>query len=46
MSVPVMGYPDFIKPFVLDTDASLQGLGAILSQKDENGKIKVIAYGS
>ena len=32
-SVPVLGYPDFSRPFDLETDASMQGLGAILSQK-------------
>ena len=34
-SVPVLGYPDFNCPFELEMDASLQGLGAVLSQRDE-----------
>jgi hypothetical protein len=44
-SAPVMAFPDFSKKFVLATDASLQGLGAILSQEYPNGN-RVIAYAS
>ena len=46
MSVPVLGYPDFLRPFNLGTDALLQGLGTVLSQRDKNGKSKVITYAS
>jgi hypothetical protein len=42
---PVMAYPDFTKPFVLHTDASYDGLGAVLYQKQDN-EHKVIAYTS
>uniref|UniRef100_A0A8C7CJY9 ribonuclease H n=1 Tax=Oncorhynchus kisutch TaxID=8019 RepID=A0A8C7CJY9_ONCKI len=42
---PVLGFPDFTQPFVVHTDASHQGLGAVLYQKQE-GKLRVIAYGS
>ena len=42
---PVMAYPDFDRPFILHTDASQEGLGAVLYQQQE-GKLRVIAYGS
>lgn len=45
VSSPILGYPDFKKPFILETDASLSGLGAILSQEQEHGHV-VIAYAS
>lgn len=42
---PVLGFPDFTQPFIVHTDASHQGLGAVLYQK-QGGKMRVIAYGS
>ena len=45
-STPVLAYPNFDRPFILDTDASDVGIGAVLSQVDEDGQERVIAYGS
>src|SRR5262249_24118346 len=46
MNAPTLQYPDFERPFVLYTDASGTGLGAVLSQKDDDNKERVIAYAS
>ena len=43
-TTPIMAYPNFKQPFLLYTDASYIGLGAILSQEDDQGKEKVISY--
>lgn len=42
---PILGYPDFDQPFALHCDASQDGLGAVLYQRQQ-GKMRVIAYGS
>lgn len=44
-SPPILAYADFDVPFVLHTDASSQGLGAVLYQL-QNGQKRVIAYAS
>ena len=46
MSTPVLGYPNYEKPFILHTDASLEGLGAVLYQEDDKGIKRVISYAS
>lgn len=40
-----MANPDLEKPFVFHVDASEDGLGAVLYQRQE-GVLEVIAYGS
>ena len=45
MSAPILIFPDFSNDFILDTDASEYGLGAVLSQ-EVNGCEKVVAYAS
>ena len=37
MTVPVLTFADFHKPFLLETDASGDSLGTVLSQKQEDG---------
>ena len=43
LSPPILSFPHFDKTFVVDTDASQDGLGAVLSQ---DGDRHVIAYAS
>ena len=45
ISSPVLGYAQFDQSFVLEVDASFQGLGAVLSQQQPEGQ-RVIAYAS
>ena len=43
---PILAYPNFKKEFVLETDASLKGLGAVLSQEQEDKRLHPVAYAS
>ena len=42
----VLAFADFKKPFLLETDASIEGLGAVLSQEQEDGRYHPVAYAS
>ena len=45
-SALVLVFPDFDKPFLLETDASKEGLDVVLSQKEDDGCYHPIAFGS
>ena len=46
LQAPVLKFADYSKPFIMETDASSDGLGAVLFQEGEDGKLHPIAYGS
>ena len=45
VSSPILAHPDFSKKFILDTDASNEAIGAVLSQEID-GKERPIAFAS
>ena len=45
MQSPVLAFADYTKDFLLEMDASKEGLGAVLSQKQEDGQFHLVAYG-
>ena len=46
MNSPVLAFADYMKDFLLKMDASKEGLGAVLSQKQVDGQFHLVAYGS
>ena len=46
LTVLVLAFADFKNPFLLETDTSIEGLGAVLSQKQDNGQYHPVAYAS
>ena len=46
MNSPVLALANYTKDFLLKTDTSKEGLGAVLSQKQEDGWFHPVAYGS
>ena len=46
MSTQVLAFADYTKEFLLKSDASKEGLGAVLSPKQGDGQYHPVAYGS
>ena len=46
LQAPILAFPDFDKPFLLEMDVSGKDLGAVLSQKQSDGWYHPIAYAS
>ena len=46
LQAPILAFPDFDKPFLLEMDTSGKDLGAVLSQKQADGQYHPIAYAS
>ena len=46
MSTPILAFFDYTRDFLLKTDASKEGLGAVLSQKQVDEQYHPVTYGS
>ena len=46
MNSPVLAFANYMKGFLLEMDASREGLEAVLSQKQVDGKFHPVSYGS
>ena len=46
MTVSVLVFADLEKPFILETDVFGIGLGTVLLQEQEDGKLQPVAYTS
>ena len=46
MTAPMLAFTNFEKLFLLETDASKEGLGAVLSHKQDNGRYHPVAFAS
>ena len=46
MTAPILAFADYPKPFLLETDMSKDGLGAVLSQKQADRWYHPVSYGS
>ena len=46
VSAPILAFTDYAKEFLLETYASKEGLGAVLSQKQADGQYHPVTYGS
>ena len=46
MTAPVLVFANFMRPFLLETDASGDRLGAVLQQKQADGKYHPFAFAS
>ena len=46
MSTSVLAFADYIKELLLETEASKEGLGAVLSQKQVDGQYHLVTCGS
>ena len=46
LTAPVLAFTDFRKPFLLETDTLIEGLGVVLSQKQDDDRYHPVAYAS